>query len=680
MPSRPPRGRPGRRRRCPSSCGSVQVRRATSTPSESPSSSVSGSVERIGAVVSFTSAASVEPVVVGVGDRGGRCRGIVAPRRRRRGRRSSVSSSRGSVPWSSISSPSSEAGRRRSRGRGGRCRRSKTSSPSSRPSSSVSGSRGSVPWVLSSSPSSQPSSSSVGVERVGEVGVDFFAVEGTVVVGGVIERIGAEAEFTSSPSLTPAVVGVGVVGIGEGRRCTSTPSDEAVVVGVRDRSGSVRVDQHLLAVVESVVVGVRVEGIGEVGVDLVAVGEAIVVGVGVERVGALVVDLFAVEEAVVVGVVVERVRALLEDLFAVAQPVVIGVRIVGIGADLVLGGGVQAIAIRIGVADDLAPAVAVADVGVAVGDVLGELVGRRRGADHEAQLGRVRRAGVRRQVGPRHVPVDEIIHRSRRAAADVGAGRIVGRVGRGDPVQRELRAARIGLRQGRVVGEERGLRSVRVEGIAACAVLGEVDLVRVAVDEQQVVVLDVRGVPIGLDHHAPAEAAPAGRRAARARERLVGEAEAEVDVGAVVVHVRGWSRGIPDDVPPRAAGDVATDIGELVTGLVDQRLPVRVEGASWPSQGHSHRGHPSEGRNESTAFSAPHIQIGVEHRCRLHSPPQPLSSPGHTLARSGAVQQSDVKRVKIFSPMQGAAVPDAREDVGDRQLGPRPTPKRRGQP
>jgi hypothetical protein len=77
---------------------------------------------------------------------------------------------------------------------------------------------------------------------------------------------------------------------------------------------------HLVAVAQSIAVGVDVLGVGAEGVDLRPIGEAVVVGVGVQRVGAGAgdgavggADLLGVGEAVVVGVGVANVGA--EPLF-----------------------------------------------------------------------------------------------------------------------------------------------------------------------------------------------------------------------------------------------------------------------------------------------------------------------------------------------------------------------------
>ena len=153
---------------------------------------------------------------------------------------------------------------------------------------------------------------------------EFLVVGQTVAVRVRQEGIGVGHHHLVAVGQTVSI-GVGV------RRIGLAGVHDAVVIGVLDRVG------------EAVVVAVAVDGVHDpvaVRVDqqaLVAepVVAAVTVGVGVERIGLVVLDLGAVRQTVAVRVPVFRVGVEHEQLGAIRQTVAVGVRVVGVRVDAV---------------------------------------------------------------------------------------------------------------------------------------------------------------------------------------------------------------------------------------------------------------------------------------------------------------------------------------------------------
>ncbi len=136
----------------------------------------------------------------------------------------------------------------------------------------------------------------------------LVAVPDAVAVGVGVGRVGAVAVFVEQ---SEAVV-VGVPG-GAVRR--------GALAGVEAVLQFPSVGQHVAVAVPDQRVQARPNGLQG---DLVAVGQTVAVGVLQQRIGIVDVHLVAVFEAVVIGVLVERIRAVLIFL-KVGQPVVIRV-------------------------------------------------------------------------------------------------------------------------------------------------------------------------------------------------------------------------------------------------------------------------------------------------------------------------------------------------------------------
>ena len=160
-----------------------------------------------------------------------------------------------------------------------------------------------------------------GVEAVGEFPIVGHAV--AIAVGG------------SGVGLRPGLAGVlAAVAIGVAGDLTiaigvlrAVGDAVAVAVGVQGADGAVVVHVHspgrLDAVLNAVIVAVRIEGVGAEG-DLVAIAGLVAVRVGVQRIGAVYIQLVAVEEQVGVGVGALGVGVLL-ILAQVGEVVAVGV-------------------------------------------------------------------------------------------------------------------------------------------------------------------------------------------------------------------------------------------------------------------------------------------------------------------------------------------------------------------
>ena len=212
---------------------------------------------------------------------------------------------------------------------------------------------------------------------------------------------------------------------------------ESVVVGVViERVGAVGAD--LIAVGEPVVVGVVIQGVGAVGSDLVSVGETVAVGVIGQRVGARHVDLISVGESVVVGVVVEWVGAVVVDLFPIGESVVVrvgvewvgavGIDLLAVGESVVVGvviEGIGSLAQLVAIRQAIAVGVVVERVGfvgqdlVAIGDAVAVRVRIGRVGPDVAVLFKVREAV---SVGVKRAVHDVDVEDSGDVAVDIGVG------------------------------------------------------------------------------------------------------------------------------------------------------------------------------------------------------------------------------------------------------------------